>query len=217
MNYNVTLKNLAWFEFYSWYGRNFINSKPSLKANRNKTILNLGCGENIIDGYINADFYNSLNFFRKSNKRLQWCLDLRFPLECPDNTFDGVYTEHTLEHLYPHEVKNLLSELFRVMKKGSIIRISVPDINKYVKFYNDNNSVEIEFKNSFSSGCDAIRNVTQNYFHHSVWNISEMSKFLVDAGFMDINESAFNNSVDSSLNIDLKDREWESLYIEARK
>ena len=44
-----------------------------------------------------------------------------------------------------------------------------------------------------------------------------MSKFLVDAGFMDINESTFNNSVDSSLNIDLKDREWESLYIEARK
>ena len=62
-------------------------------------------------------------------------LDLRYPLNCPDSVWDGVFTEHTIEHLYPNQVYHLLMELYRTMKDGTVIRITVSDLKKYIEFY----------------------------------------------------------------------------------
>lgn len=217
MEYKSDLKGLALFEFKSWLGRNFIDSKPRLKDNKN--YLNLGCGSNNIDGYINADFFYRFKFWKKDIKNLEWQLDLRYPLNCDNEVFDGIFTEHTLEHLYSDDARKLLLELYRILKKDSVIRITVPDIEKYVKYYNKNyNEYDAEsFKNRYKTGCSAIRNITQNYFHFSSWDFEELKRYLEEAGFRDIKKQDFGITQDENLNLDLKERSWETVYVEARK
>jgi hypothetical protein len=63
-------------------------------------VLNLGCGQAYVPGMVNADFFP--RFSRTGRPaRLEWYLDLRYPLNCPEGVFSGVFCEHTLEHLTP--------------------------------------------------------------------------------------------------------------------
>jgi len=214
MEYKSDLKSLAIFELKSWLGRSFIDSKPRLKEGEN--YLNLGCGSNYVDGYVNADFFYRFKFWRKDNQKKQWQLDLRYPLHCADNVFDGIYTEHTIEHLYPDQAMSLFKELYRVLKKDSIIRVTVPDIEKYINFYIGNIDDE-EFNKRYTTKCSAIRNITQNYFHVSTWDYCELKKYLEESGFRNIEKKSFNESNDENLKIDLQERSWETLYLEAVK
>jgi predicted SAM-dependent methyltransferase len=105
------------------------------------------------------------------------------------------------------------------MKNGALIRITVPDLEKYVNFYNGKfDEIEVnEFQRRYRSGCAAIRNMSQNYFHFSIWDFEELRHYLTEAGFVEIKRRAFSETADPQLNLDLKERAWETLYVEARK
>ena len=218
MEYKIDPKQVLVFEFKSWIGRHFKNNKP-IDINASQNYLNLGCGDNYIKGYINADFFYHYKFWKKSIKRQEWQLDLRYPLNCDDGYFDGIFSEHTLEHLYPDDAKNLLEELYRVLRVGGRIRITVPDLEKYINFYNnyDNESDFEAFHSNYSSKCAAIRNMTQNYFHLSTWDFDELSKVLSLVGFGEIQQKSFSQTDDPKLNLDIPERQWETLYVEAKK
>jgi len=217
MEDKIELKELALFELKSWLGRKFINNSPKLNIKSN--YLNLGCGNNLVKGYINADFFYRFKFWKKDILKKEWQLDLRYPLACRDEVFDGIFTEHTFEHLYPSQVKLLLFELYRVLKKGSYIRMTVPDIEKYALFYNKSKGQydEEEFKKRFDTGCSGIRSVTQNFFHFSTWDFEELKKYLKEVGFIDIEKKEFGQTSDKRLNLDIKERAWETLYVDAKK
>ena len=94
----------------------------------------------------------------------------------------------------------------------------MPDIEKYVNFYIGNNNINLdEFSNRFKTGCSGIRNVTQNYFHFSVWDYDELKRYLEDVGFKDVQKMKFGQTKNEKLNLDIKERAWETLYVEARK
>jgi predicted SAM-dependent methyltransferase len=203
----LTLTALLKFELRSLYGRILQNRKPPLNRS-SKNLLHLGCGGNEIQGWINADFFS---FKRK----LDWMLDLRYPLNCDDNVWDVVFTEHTLEHLYPDRVASLLKELYRTMKPGAWIRISVPDLQKYVSYY-CHQEVDAEFA-QFRTGCEAIRTLTQGSIHLSVWDSQLLKNFLESAEFINVQEVSFGKGTDRLSIQDMESRAWETLYMEAQK
>ena len=211
--YQLNLKGLLRFEFISLCGRLLFHKKPILTTDNN--LLHLGCGSNKFDGWVNADFYSGIKFWKKYKNRPDWMLGLRYPLNCNDNVWDGVFSEHTLEHLYPNQALSLLKELYRTMREGAWLRISVPDLAKYVDFYCDK-QIDETFK-LWPTGCEAIRSLTQNWIHLSVWDSKLLLRFLQEAGFMNIQEVRFREGSDSKLFKDNKDRCWESLYMEAQK
>tara|TARA_R100000008_G_C3551337_1_gene150584 strand:- start:237 stop:827 length:591 start_codon:yes stop_codon:yes gene_type:complete len=57
----------------------------------------------------------------------------KLPFE--DNTFDLVYSAHTLEHFARNEVEKVLKEWVRITKVGGIVRLSVPDFEQMIKVY----------------------------------------------------------------------------------
>jgi len=214
MNFKSNLKELLVFELYSLIGRNLFRTKPILFKEQN--YLNLGCGNNLIDGFINADFFYKT--WKKTNLKKQWMLDLRYSLICDDETFDGIYSEHTLEHLTYETADSLLKELYRTLKKDKIIRITVPDCDKYVKYYiGDYKNVNSRFNKTFESKCQAMNHLTQNSGHLSIWCFEEIKGALEKAGFVDVKEMNFAESQDLNLTNDIEDRKWETVYVEAKK
>lgn len=211
------IRSLAFFELKSFIGRRIIRCKPQLNTS-GENYLNLGCGANIVPGYINADFF----FFKRWQNpdfKLQWQLDLRYPLQCEDEVFAGVFCEHTIEHLTVAQVGNLFREIFRAMKPGAFFRLIVPDLEKYVVFYRDKEALPTceEFKRRFNSGCAAFRFIAQDHGHLSLWDSCELKSALKSCGFVEIEQVKFNCSRDELLKLDSSAREWESLYVECKK
>jgi len=81
-NYQIDLKEHIKFELKSLIGRYFYNKKPKLS---NRNLLHLGCGNNRFDDWINADFFTYPLPWKKEHKKPDWCLDLRYPLNCESN------------------------------------------------------------------------------------------------------------------------------------
>lgn len=195
-------------------GRLVYHGQPPLAG---QNFLNLCCGKNFYPGWINADFYfsKSTKLFRPRERKPNWRIDIRSPLRCPDGVIDGVFSEHTLEHINFADARRLLSELYRVMKPGAAIRIAVPDLEKYVDFYESRR--QEAFQERFSSGAEAIGNLTQNHYHLSVWDHELLARELASAGFTDIAKCEFGDGKFKSVLKDDPKHAWETLYVEARK
>lgn len=201
-------------ELQSLLGRLFFRFKPKLS---DKNYLNLCCGKNAYPNWVNVDFYfsKSLHFWRPKSSRPNWRVDIRYALKCPDNVIDGIFSEHTLEHINHANARRLLRELFRIMKPGAYIRIGVPDLEKYINYYH--NRELSGFENRFKSGAEAIANITQNWYHLSVWDSELLERELRDAGFTNFMKCDFQQGRCQEL---LKDdilHLWETLYVEAQK
>jgi predicted SAM-dependent methyltransferase len=211
--YQSNWKAMLKFELKSWLGRTFFNHKPLVQQNLN--LLHLGCGATRFQGWVNADFFADLHPLKSSSHRPDWMLDLRFPLNCQDQVWDGVFSEHTLEHLYPDQALNLLKEIYRTMKPGAWLRLTVPDLKKYVDYYTGK-PIDNNFR-AWATGCEAMRSLTQDYIHLSVWDSELLTIVLQEVGFTAVEEMSFQQGNNPKLLKDSDERQWETLYMEAQK
>ncbi len=207
-------------EVYSWIGRHFLKARSRIRPGHTPALLDLGAGENFTPGWIHVDFFrfSAVRFWRRQpgGGRSEVQVDLRFPLDCPSDSIEGVYSGHTLEHLYPKEAVALLREVFRVLKPGAWLRINVPDLEKYVAFYVG--PARPPGFEVFRSGAEAISNLTQNHGHHSTWDEKALGGALRDTGFAGVRRVAFGTEgSDRRLIKEEPFREWETLVVEARK
>lgn len=202
--YQRTAKSLVVFEIKSWLGRALYKSRRTPQ----KDYLQIGCGPNKHEKFENLDFYSFRHRHHQVTRH-----DLRWPLPYPDHSFNGVYTEHCLEHLHPNEVFKVLSEARRVLKPGGVFRCAVPDLEKYINYY-VGKPVDPEFS-MYASGCEAIWSLTQNWGHISVWDANMMTKKLREAGFSEAHQAKFREGRDPVLLVDQEDHRWETLYVEA--
>ena len=86
-------------------------------AQKNKKILDLGCGKKKRPGAIGIDY----------NKRTDADIihDLNvFPYPIDDEAFDEIYVDNTLEHL--DNVIGVMEEIHQICKKDGLIKIMVP-------------------------------------------------------------------------------------------
>jgi hypothetical protein len=191
------------YEIAGWIGRTFFN-KPTCPKSR---LLHLGCGNIYLDKFVNADFYylRWLPFRKKLNK-YDWLADFRYKLNCPDSYWEGVFSEHTIEHLHYSDCLQLFKELHRAMRQGAWLRISVPGLDEALSNADPKQPKAI-----------AIYNLTQNFGHVSVWEASLMTAMLKEAGFTTIHQASYLQGADSRLLQDLESRRIGSLYMEAQK
>ncbi|MDD2604608.1 MAG: methyltransferase domain-containing protein [Desulfobacteraceae bacterium] len=205
------------FEINSIIGRVFFKKTSRIKPCNNPLLLDLGAGTNFKDGFTHVDmFRNRIRKFWKQqppHRKPEIETDLRFPLNCPNDIVDGVYSGHTLEHLYPNHAYNLLKEIFRILKPGCWLRINVPDLKRAIDFYNG--KIEI---NEYKYKAEAIGHLTQNWGHHSVWDEELLSKALELQGFVNIKKVEFGKEgTDHRLIKEKESRKHETLVIEAQK
>ena len=205
------------FETKSFLGRLFARRLRLDSARPN--YLNLGAADDRFENYVAMDFFS---------RNAGYGADLRYPLLIDNSVFDGIFTEHTLEHLTYGEVARVLAECLRILKPSGRIRIIVPDMALFAENYARKNDVWFRAwehavleprGRRMISHMEALSFVTQEYGHRSAWDMDTMEKFLACAGFIDIRKCALREGADLHLLRDKEDsdRVIISLYVEARK
>ena len=200
--YKNSLTSTIKFELKSFIGRLF---SPKIRKNK-FPLINLGCGNIIIDGFENIDFYTIRFWKAKSIGH-----DFRYKLPYANNVFEGAICDNALEHLHPSDGKKFLKEICRILKPGAILRVIVPDLQKYIDYYNGKEIKELEI---FGNGCNAIWNLTSNWTHLAVYDSHMLSIVLEEAGFNNISIKKYMEGNDKRLLKDREGRDWEGLYIE---
>jgi predicted SAM-dependent methyltransferase len=178
-------------------------------------LLNLGCGPHIFAGWVNADDYAFKRGLREAAFRPNWRLDITRPWNCPGEHWDGVFSEHVLEHVSYSQAIFALGECLRTMKTGAWIRISVPDVRAYVDLY-EGRAARPEFA-PIPHPAVGISFLTQMHLHRSAWDADLMTRVLTELGFAGARAAAFGVGTDPRLVRDDPDKAHESLYVEARK
>lgn len=158
--------------------------------------INLGCGLNVHENWVNLDaswnarlarhkFLRRLlkfsgllpkNLFEANWPQNMVFHDVKKNLPFKSGHFYAAYASHLLEHLYFKEAKKLLSECFRILKPGGVIRIVVPDIRGIIEEYNENKR-----KNSLEAS-----NILSNRIF--IWDSSPYSKSLIHKVFGSFND-----------------------------
>lgn len=178
-------------------------------------LLNLGCGPVLYEGWVNADEYAFKRALREKSFAPDWRLDMTRPWACRDDYWDGIFTQHALEHVPYSDAAFVLSECFRTLKPGAWLRVSVPGLQPYLDFCAGGDSPA--FFAGFPYRALAIAFLAQMHFHKSVWDAGLLTALLRETGFDSVREVAFGEGSDAALIKDQPEKAAESLYVEARK
>lgn len=187
-----------------------IQSRPS------PVYLNIGCGPKgrQAANWVNIDAVKSFG--------VDYAVDLTRKLPFPDDTFDGIFCEHVIEHFSATEIPSLLREAWRIMKPGAALRIIVPDGRWIMETYlNDPASL---VKRRFGSPAEgtAMQAVNsffrQRYEHQFIYDYETIEQVLLSAGFRAAQHLRYGlEGSNKDIILDDIGYEPESLYVEAIK
>ena len=153
--------------------------------------LNIGSGENAVDGYINIDYSPNVllsrfpllktllrstgalrpEHMKRWDKRIQY-KDAR-KLNYPENSIELIYSSHFLEHIYYWEAKELLSACFKFLAPGGTIRLALPDYSVMAE-----NFIERLKSDPLGASWEFNRSLLSYPFHKA-----EMVMFLLNSRF----------------------------------
>jgi len=144
--------------------------------------------------------------------------DLMKGLPFPDESISKIYFSHFLEHLSFKEGQKILDDCFRVLVPCGTISVCVPNARLYIESYIKNEPLDTNYFFEFTP---AYNNTTKidyvNYtaymdgHHHYMFDEENLIYILKSRGFKDAHLREFDS------NLDLKERDFESIYAEAQK
>ena len=92
--------------------------------------LNLACGDKLAPSALGWSNYDQT----KSSPYVQY-IDLLKPLPFASDSADCIYTSQFIEHLEPHQAFTFLSECYRVLRSGGILRTVTPNLEELINAY----------------------------------------------------------------------------------
>lgn len=201
--------------------------------------LNLGCGSQVLDGWINVDYalgarLMKLPLFRVVNRKLK-LFDLdwnekillhnlanKFPW--PDSSADIVYSSHTLEHFSKEDGLRFLSECHRVLSKNGLIRIIVPDLRCIVDDYLEGKIFAVDFVEKLGVLYERSDSKLKQRFapfiqfpHKCMYDNSSLVETLNNIGFDATTKLAFESDIEDIRQIELEGRTENAVIVEGRK
>jgi predicted SAM-dependent methyltransferase len=157
--------------------------------------LHLGCGDNIIPGWINLD----LDSKHRLNKDFKYC-DLTKRLTYENDSIDFIYSEHAIEHFEKPLADHLLRECYRILKPQGRIRISTPDLHTVVLDYTTKNLNRWHCVGWFpETPADLLNGAMRLWEHRYLYDVCELTRSLNRAGFNKTSTALYRESVAKEL------------------
>ena len=144
------------------------------------TKLHIGCGPQILKGWINID--------NASYPGVDKVLDVTGGLPFENASF--VFAEHFIEHISYEHASNLLRECRRVLNDDGVLRLSTPNLDwvwftHYRLDMNDEEQVR---------ACFGINRAVRGWGHQFLYNFRTLSLTLQDAGFAEVKRVEYGES-----------------------
>lgn len=133
--------------------------------------LNLGCGLNKLEGFVNIDIDSSLN--------PDACYDFSKGIEEDDDSVEQIVLYHTIEHIPKRLWNGIFGEIYRVLQMDGKFYISFPEFGDCVKNYFENCKGMQEFWEATIYG----RQLSPSDFHVSICERDRIKRRLIQCGF----------------------------------
>jgi predicted SAM-dependent methyltransferase len=172
--------------------------------------LHIGCGPKIKSGWVNIDI----------SPQADITLDVREPLPFGENSCSIVYSEHFLEHIdYPELTRAFLKECYRVLERGGLFSVGVPDTELPIAAYlglTDDSIFRLAKERWHPAWCRTEMEHLKYHFrqdeqHRFAYDFKTLARALSIAGFQEVQRRDFSPALDS------EDRKIGTLYVEAIK
>lgn len=175
--------------------------------------LNVGCGPNVDENFCNIDY--------------DWwpgvdaCLDVTAGIPLQDEYAGGIFSEHMLEHVAFDAALAILEEFRRVLRKGGVLRIVMPDGELYLDEYQKGSNAKIPYVDEdanrypFLTRMISINRIFRGSGHLFIWDFETLREALLRSGFEVVEKCSFRKGRDNKLLLDSDVRAVESLYAEA--
>lgn len=174
--------------------------------------LHIASGGSVIPGWTNIDVVQSADIR----------MDLRRHLPLKSDSVHLIFCEHFADHIsYPHGIRRLLSECYRILEPGGCARFVLHDGRGLMKAYIDHD--QRYFKVAELDKISMIEAVNQlfrfNDFHQFIYDYDLFKSLLEEAGFSTVVQQRYRVSGIPDLAQDYihDSREMMSMYIEASK
>ena len=181
--------------------------------------LNIGCGPFGQDGWVNVDLMNLRN--------VSFTFDTRRRLPFKNGSVGRIRVEHFFEHLdKSFEVPFFLDECKRIMKAGAVLRIAVPDIEKFIAaYYTKDKSLWHKLGydiDALPKGFDTKVAILNHIFrqdgeHKYAYDFEGLNYVLLAHGFKNITRQQYRESLDELLIDDQENHSNHSLYVDCVK
>jgi predicted SAM-dependent methyltransferase len=188
--------------------------------------LHLGCGANLVPGWLNADKFTwSSDVFVDAYRRLPF----------PDGSFRIIYAEHLIEHVRIDRVERFLGEVHRILEDGGLFRFSCPDLELFAARYvaGDHRFFQpvlehFERKRHTkphpkywvvrTPGSAFMSRAMHFHNHRWMYDFETLRSALAEVGFRTVVKQEHRQSlVEDAGAMDGDERAWESLYVDAVK
>jgi SAM-dependent methyltransferase len=167
--------------------------------------INFGCGSIQPSNWINIDLDPEFNTEHKNLESI------------PDNSCDIIVCHAIICCVKYHDIEKVLSEFYRVLKTGGVVRISLPDIVSGFEAYKNNN---ISFFPNSEDDLDKRFSAWLTWYSQSASLLTDkaLQYKLQDSKFKSVSKTEFKQTAYSNEKIyELDTREHEFYFVEAIK
>jgi predicted SAM-dependent methyltransferase len=179
--------------------------------------VNVACGPFPLSGFVNLDLHSSHPDVIEYDCR--WSLPFR------DAAVTGIRVEHFFEHLETRqELPAFLADCHRVLGAGGVLRIVVPDTERYLRAYCDGADtfealgVPSPFPEDLPTALDIVNHAFHQWHEHRWgYDFETLEHRLRRAGFASVERMEYQRSLDEELAVDRNEHALYSLYVDAVK
>lgn len=126
--------------------------------------------------------------------------DIRKPLRFASDSASFIFAEHVLEHVPFLAGMGFLSECWRVLELGGVLRLSIPDVSRFVGNFTDGgyelNGRSGEYARALhlDSPREALQKLLTGYGHQCAWTEASLAGALVATGFQRVDSCTYGTT-----------------------
>ena len=183
-----------------------------------KKHLHFGCGQRVVDGWLNVDVTGSeINIDFSTGK-----------LPFPSNYFSTIVSQHVIEHLdLKSELLPNLKDFYRILEDNGEVYLSCPSMQKICEAYvNDEvhtllNARRLRWPDFSLNGYPDVQMINhlfhQDGEHKNLFDFNLLSYVLEKCGFSQVQEITESTFLQKHPSFPIRNDDEQSLYICARK